>query len=149
EWLRLNGYVTEFVLSAITRGKADKLTLNQYRLTDVVRTGARAGDFRATDPLERSLRLQVVSPAVASDPDRAEKLQQVVQRAMQVQHQAIARVLDIGHTDDVGYVVSEHVEGESLEDVLQKRGKLSYDLVARIFAIVFDALHALHQQGVH
>jgi twitching motility protein PilT len=149
DWLRVNDYVTEFVLTALTRGKADKLILNQYRLTDVLRTGEPTCDFLATDPLDRSLRLQVVSPAVARDPDRSEKLQQAVQKAMQVQHPAIARVLDIGHVNDIGYIVSEHVEGESLEEVLQKRGKLSYDLAARIFAIVFDALHALHQQGVH
>ena len=40
EWLRVNGYLTEFVLSALTRGKADRLTLNQYRLTDLLRAGA-------------------------------------------------------------------------------------------------------------
>jgi twitching motility protein PilT len=149
DWLRVNDYVTDFVLSALMRGKADKLILNQYRLTDALRTGERTCDFLATDPLDRSLRLQVVSPAVARDADRAERLQQAVQKAMQVQHPAVARVLDIGQADDIGYVVSEHVEGESLEEVLQQRGKLSYDLAARIFAIVFDALHALHQQGVH
>src|SRR5262249_13276231 len=108
-----------------------------------------AGDFRATDPLERTLRLQIVSPTVALDSDRAEKFQQAVQRVMQVQHPGIARTLDIGHTQDVGYIVSEYVEGESLEELLQKRSKLSYDLAARVFAIVFDALHSLHLQGVH
>jgi hypothetical protein len=39
-WLYVNGYLTEFVLSALTRGKADRLTLNQYRLTDLLRAGA-------------------------------------------------------------------------------------------------------------
>src|SRR5262245_65796938 len=79
DWLRVNDYLTDFVLSALTRGKADLLTLNQYRLTDLLRTGAQAGDFRATDPLDRSLRLQIVSPAVATDATRAEKLQAVAQ----------------------------------------------------------------------
>jgi len=45
EWLRVNNYLSEFVLAALSRGKADLLTLNQYRLTDLVRTGAQAGDF--------------------------------------------------------------------------------------------------------
>jgi twitching motility protein PilT len=149
DWLRVNDYLTEFVLSALASGKADSLTLNQYRLTDLIRTGAQAGDFRATDPFERNLRLQIVSRAVAQDPNRAEKFQKTVHRAMQVQHSGIARTIDIGHSHDVGYVVSEYVEGESLEDLLQKRGKLSCDLAARVFAIVFDALHALHQHGVY
>jgi twitching motility protein PilT len=148
DWLRVNDYLTDFVLSALTRGKADRLTLNQYRLTDMLRTGAQAGDFRATDPLDRILRLQIVSPAVTMDSARAEKFREAVRRVMQVQHPGVARTIDVGHADDIGYVVSEYVEGDSLEDLLQKRGKLSYDFAARVFAIVFDALHALHQQGV-
>jgi twitching motility protein PilT len=148
DWLRVNGYLTDFVLSALTRGKARLLTLNQYRLTDLLRTGAQAGDYRATDPLDRSLRLQIVSPALAAHADRAATFQQAVQRAMQVQHPGVARVHDLGHTDHVTYVVSDYVEGESLADVLEKRGKLPADLAARIFAIVFEALQALHQHGV-
>jgi twitching motility protein PilT len=149
EWLRVNDYLTDFVLSALTRGKADLLTLNQYRLTDLLRTGAQAGGFRAMDPLDHGVRLQIVSPTVTLDPIRADKFQQTAQRAMQLQHSGVARMLDIGQTNDIGYVVSEYVEGESLEDVLKKRGKLSYDLAARVFAIVFDALQALHQKGVY
>src|SRR5205085_12470476 len=67
---------------------------------------------------------------------------------MNVKHAGVARVLDLGQARGVNYVVSEHVEGESLEEHLKKRGKLNYELAARIFAFVFDALQALHQNGV-
>jgi hypothetical protein len=68
EWLRENDYLTRFVLSALARGKADQLTLDQYRLTDLLRTGAQAGHFLAADPTDRAVCVQVVSPAVAQDP---------------------------------------------------------------------------------
>jgi twitching motility protein PilT len=148
EWLRVNDCLTDFVLSALMRGKADLLSLNQYRLTDLVRTGVQAGDFRATDPLDRVLRLQVVSPALAEDPAWIAKFRQAAQRAMSVQHPGVPRVYDFGQARGVEYLVSEYVDGEPLEELLKKRGKLSYELAARIFAIVFDALHALHQHGV-
>src|SRR5262249_31270314 len=61
DWLRVNNYLSEFVLAALTRGKADQLALNQYRLTDQLRSGPEAGDLLATDPLERVLRMQVVA----------------------------------------------------------------------------------------
>src|SRR5438105_15054379 len=64
EWLRANDYVTDFVLSAVSSGKSARLTLNQYRLTDQ----QRSGDFLATDPLDRGVRVAVVAPAVAHDP---------------------------------------------------------------------------------
>lgn len=148
DWLRVNGYMTEFVISVLGRGKADWLILNQYRLTDWLRDGAQAGDFLAADPLGRVVRLQIVSPRVAQGPDWYEKFRLIVQRLMNVQHPGVAHVIDLGQARGVDYLVSEFVEGESLEDVLKKRGKLPWALAARIFALVFDAVHALHQNGV-
>ena len=148
EWLRVNDYMTEFVISVLARGKADWLILNQYRLTDLLRAGSQAGDFLATDPVDRVLRLQIVSPSAGQGPAWYEKFRLVVQRLMNVHHPGVARVLDLGQARGVDYLVSEFVEGESLLDVLKKRGKLPWALAARIFAIVFDAVGALHQNGV-
>lgn len=148
DWLRNNGYVTDFLLGALARGKAHRLTLNQYRLTDLIRTGQQAGDFLAVDPVDKVVRVQVVAPAVAQAPGWFEKFQQQAQRLINVQHPGVARTLDLGQAQGVTYLVSEHAAGESLEDVLQKRGKVGYEIAARVFAIVFDALGALHQQGV-
>jgi twitching motility protein PilT len=146
-WLRVNDYLTEFVLAALA-GKADRLTLNQYRLTDLLRDGPQAGDFLATDPLDRLLRVQVVAPALAGDAAWLDRFRQAVRRAMNVQHAGVARVLDFGHASGIHYLVSEYAPGESLEDLLKKRGTLNYDLAARVFALVFDAVAALHQSGV-
>ena len=148
EWLRGNNYLTEFVISALASGKADWLTLNQYRLTDRVRTGAQAGDFRALDPLDRTVRVQIVSPGVARGPAWYESFRRAVQRLMNVHHPGVARALDVGQAHGVDYLVSEFVDGESLEDVLQRRTKLHPTLAARIFALVYDALQALHHNGV-
>jgi twitching motility protein PilT len=148
EWLRANDYLTEFALAALLRDKASQLTLNQYRLIDLLRSGPEAGDFVASDPLDRRLRVQIVAPAVTQIPARLERFREAVQRLMNVKHAGVARVLDLGQARGVNYVVSEHVEGESLEEHLKKRGKLPYELAARIFAFVFDALQALHQSGI-
>jgi twitching motility protein PilT len=148
DWLRVNDYMTEFVISVLARGKADWLILNQYRLTDLLRTGAQAGDYSATDPLDRVLRVQIVSHGAGQGPAWYEKFRLLVQRLMNVHHPGVARVLDLGQARGVDYVVSEFVDGESLEEVLKKRGKLTWALAARIFAIVFDAVGALHQSGV-
>jgi len=148
EWLRVNNYLTEFAISALARGNADRLILNQYRITDLLRTGAQAGDLLASDPLDRPVRVQIVSPQVAIGQAWYEKLRGLVQRLMNVQHAGVAHVLDIGQAHGVDYVVSEYVPGESLEEVLKRRGKLNYGLAARVFALVVDALQALHHQGV-
>jgi hypothetical protein len=65
EWLRANHYVTDFVLSALHHGRSDRLTLDQYRLTDLLRSGSGAGDFLAVDPLDRAVRVAVLAPAAS------------------------------------------------------------------------------------
>jgi serine/threonine protein kinase len=72
----------------------------------------------------------------------------MVQRMMNVPHPGVAHVYDLGQARGVDYVVTEYVEGETLEDLLKKRGKLNCVAAARIFAIIFDALGSLHQFGV-
>jgi twitching motility protein PilT len=148
DWLRVNDYMTEFVISVLAKGKADWLILNQYRLTDCLRDGAHAGDFLAADCMGQVSRLQIVSPRVAQGPEWYETFRLMVQRLMNVHHPGVAHAIDLGQARGVDYLVSEFVEGESLEDVLKKRSKLPWSLAARIFALVFDAVHALHQNGV-
>src|SRR5262249_15218419 len=148
EWLRVNGYLTDFVIGALASGKVDWLTLNQYRLTDRVRAGVQSGDFLALDPLDHVVRIQIVSPTVPSGPAWYEKFRSAVGRLTNLRHHGVARVLDFGQARGIDYLVSEFTDGESLEDVLKKRGKLSPVLAARIFALVFDALQALHESGV-
>lgn len=148
EWLHANHTLSDFVLTALSRGRADRLALNKYRLLDRLKTGPEAGDYLAADPADRQVHVQIIAPAVARDAARLSRFQQVAQRAMNVRHPNVPRVLDVGHTPDVDYLVSEHLEGESLEDILKKRGKLPIDFAVRIFVMIFDALEALHQAGL-
>jgi twitching motility protein PilT len=148
EWLKVNGFLSDFLLVALTRGKADQLTLNQYRLTDLLQSGPEAGDFLATDPLDRILRVQIVSPTLAKSAGWLDKFRRAVQRVMKVQHAGVGSIYDLGEAEGIEYLVSEYVEGESLEHFLKKRDKLSYDFAARIFALVFDGVAALYQQGL-
>src|SRR5688572_116723 len=68
EGLRANNALTEFALSALVRGRADRLILNKYRLIDRLRSGPEAGDYLAADPLDRRVHIQIIAPAVAHDP---------------------------------------------------------------------------------
>lgn len=148
DWLRANHSLSDFVLSALSRGQANRLALNKYRLIDRLQSGPEAGDYLAADPADRHVHLQIIAPSVAHDATRFGRFRQVAQRAMNVRHPNVPRVLDLGHTPEVDYLVSEHIDGESLEEILKKRGKLPLDLAVRIFIMIFDALEALHHAGL-
>ncbi|HYO96578.1 MAG TPA: protein kinase [Polyangiaceae bacterium] len=69
--------------------------------------------------------------------------------AAQLAHAAVCRVIDFGVTDrGHPYVVSELLEGESLEEVLESRGPLPPSTAVQILLPVLEALSAAHAKGI-
>lgn len=147
-WLVLNNYLTEFVVNVLRNGKADQLSLNQYRLRDRLTTGPMAGAYLGTDPLDRPVAIEVLSVGSARDPATLMGFQQVAEKALKLQHQNVARTLDVGAAHGLHYLVKECYEGDTLADVLKRRGQLPFLQAARIFALAFAGLQALHDHGV-
>ncbi len=63
-----------------------------------------------------------------------------------LQHPAIVGIVDIEKTPERIYVVMDHVEGESLDKVVQKQGPQSEADVQRWMLQICDALSYLHRQ---
>src|SRR5262245_20331704 len=67
KWLVVNRYLTDFVAKVVSGRKSDQLVLNQYRLVDQMISGPMAGAYRALDPLDRQVAIEVLSPKSAAD----------------------------------------------------------------------------------
>jgi serine/threonine-protein kinase len=69
--------------------------------------------------------------------------------AAQLAHAAVCRVIDFGVTDrGHPYVVSELLEGESLEEILESRGPLPPSTAVQMLLPVLEALSAAHTKGI-
>ena len=60
----------------------------------------------------------------------------------------IVTVFDAGEIDGRPYIISDYIEGESLEDRLQRETKLPHEEAALLVADIADALHAMHKTGM-
>jgi serine/threonine-protein kinase len=68
--------------------------------------------------------------------------------ARRVSHPHIVAIHDVVALDDGALIVMDHAEGGSLRELLQNRGKLAPQEVARILREVLGALVALHGAGL-
>ncbi|GAA4225386.1 serine/threonine protein kinase [Streptosporangium album] len=59
-----------------------------------------------------------------------------------------ARVLDVNINDDQAYVVSEYVDGTSLEQLVRDQGPRNEDGLTRLALATAGALAAIHRAGV-
>ncbi|NTU70634.1 MAG: serine/threonine protein kinase [Coriobacteriia bacterium] len=81
---------------------------------------------------------------VANPPGLAE-----ARTAAMLNHPAIVTVHDFETDDDEAFLVMEHVDGASLDDILDDLGEpLDLDEMAAVFGAVADALDFAHDNGV-
>lgn len=65
-----------------------------------------------------------------------------------IQHPNLVKVFDFHLEEKLSYIVSELVEGETLDVLLAREGPLGPDRVRRLALSVVDGLEALHSQGI-
>jgi serine/threonine protein kinase len=148
KWVVLNRYLTDFVAKVLSSKKSAQLVLNQYRLQDQLISGPMAGAYLALDALDRPVAIEVLSASCAADPAVLKGFQKAALKAMEVQHPNVGRIVDVGDAHGFHYLVKEHYEGQTLDDILQRRGKIPYLQATRLMALALAGLDALHAKGV-
>ncbi|AUX46114.1 uncharacterized protein SOCE26_076190 [Sorangium cellulosum] len=82
-------------------------------------------------------------------PLAAVRLRREAEAAARIQSPHVVRVFDLGFTDQgVPYIVMEHLEGETLQDLVERRERLSLEETVSIVRQIGAALARAHEAGV-
>ena len=122
-----------------------ELVLGRYRLGPRLGAGGFGTVFAATDErLRRPVAVKVIPAAGRGDPTRA---QREALAAGRLDHPGIVAIFDAGQDSRARYLVSELVQGPTLDE-LSAEGVLSDRDVVRIGLALCDALEHAHGRGV-
>lgn len=120
----------------------------RYRVDAFVARGGMATVYRATDlRLDRTVALKVMHGSLAEDHDFVARFVREARSAAQLSHPAIVAVFDQGESDGFVYLAMEYVDGQTLRDVLKKRGRLTPVEALAVVEPVLEALDAAHKGG--
>ena len=104
--------------------------------------------YKAKDTrLDRTVAIKVLPSELAQDPGRRERFEREARAVASLNHPHICTLYDIGRENGIDFLVMEHIEGETLADVLRKRA-LPLDRALRAGIQLADALDKAHRQGV-
>lgn len=122
---------------------------DRYLLEEQLASGGMGGLWLARDEvLGRQVAVKVLHDHLASDDQLLERFRMEAVAAARLSHPAVVRVFDTGIDDGICFIVMELVEGRSVADLLEERGALPPDEVARIGRAVLQALAHAHRQSV-
>lgn len=105
--------------------------------------------YQAADvQTERPVSLKVLSERVTSDEKLVKGILQRARWAVRLDHPHLVAILDATESEGYYYIVREYVEGQGIDDLIARDGRVSLRLSYDIIGQVADVLDYLHQQGI-
>jgi eukaryotic-like serine/threonine-protein kinase len=147
-WMVANGYVTEYQASLLARGHAEGFFLNQYKILDRIGRGRMAGVYKAVHPSGQIVAIKVLPPSKAKDPQLFGRFQREARLSVTLKHPNVVRTFQVGEASGLHYLVMEHLEGETMDEVLQRRGKLKPAEAVPIVHQALLGLQHLYEKGM-
>ncbi|WP_433270117.1 PASTA domain-containing protein [Actinosynnema sp. CS-041913] len=121
----------------------------RYRVGSLVARGGMSTVYRGVDTrLERPVAIKVMDPRFSSDPQFVARFEREARAAAGLHHPGVVAVHDQGIDEDRVYLVMELVEGGTLRDLLNARGKLDAPLALTLLERVLSPLAAAHKAGL-
>jgi eukaryotic-like serine/threonine-protein kinase len=121
-----------------------------YRLERLLGKGGMGKVYEASHQrLERRFAVKLLVPEAAADEVALSRFHREARITSGLGHPHIVEVVDFNTTEDgEPYIVMEQLEGESLDDRLERDTRLDLPTVASIVRQATSALHVAHEKGV-
>ncbi|HWH27528.1 MAG TPA: Stk1 family PASTA domain-containing Ser/Thr kinase, partial [Mycobacteriales bacterium] len=134
-------------------GTAPRILGGRYELGERIGRGGMAEVHRGVDVrLGRDVAVKVLRADLARDPSFQSRFRREAQAAASLNAPSIVAVYDTGEDGPpearVPYIVMEHVEGQTLRDVLVDGGRLMPERALEITADICGALDVAHRAGI-
>ena len=126
------------------------LKLGSYQITEIIGVGGMGVVYRAIhNTLLKPVAIKILNDRYLRRRDAAREMLREAQAASRIRHPHIVNVTDFGTAPDgAPYFVMEYLEGESLNELLGRVGRLPLGRAARIMQQVAGALGAAHRLGI-
>lgn len=123
--------------------------LGKYDLIEIVGRGAMGEVYKAQDPLiGRLVALKTITSGLAGRPDLLERFQLEARSAGTMQHPNIVTVFELGQEGQTPFIAMEFLEGESLENLIERRPALTVPHKLSHIVPVCRALDYAHKRGI-
>jgi len=122
--------------------------LGPYEITGALGAGGMGEVYRARDTrLGRDVAIKVLPSHLSANPEVRARFEREARAISQLNHPHICTLHDIGHQDDIDYLVMELLEGETLLHRLEK-GPLPLAELLRCGVEIAKALDVAHRSGI-
>jgi serine/threonine-protein kinase len=123
--------------------------IGNCRIVEEVAAGGMAVVYRAVqDTIGRTVAIKALKTAVATEENIVTRFEREARSLANLQHENIIHIYDFHRENGALFIVMEYVAGVDLYDLLDRCGRLPYDVAAIIAMQVARALDYVHYRGI-
>lgn len=128
---------------------SNKLLLGRYEIIEKIGEGGMSVVYKAKDRLlNRYVAIKILRPEFTEDEQFIENFRKESQAAAGLSHPNIVNVYDVGKEGKIHFIVMELIDGKSLSQVIEEKGKLDYKEAISIAKQVASALSLAHKNQI-
>jgi predicted Ser/Thr protein kinase len=121
----------------------------RYRVVSLLKRGGMGEVYRAEDlKLRQQVALKLLPGSLIQDGAALARFHGEVRLARQVSHPNVCRVFDVGEADGRPFLSMEFIDGEDLQSLLRRIGRISYGKALEISRQLIGGLAAIHGCGI-
>ncbi len=120
-----------------------------FKVEKELGSGAMGSVYRGVDETTgRHVAIKIIAPGLASNTTAVERFLRESKVLKRLAHPNIARYLGSGRYHGTPFYIMEFIEGESLDHVLARRGRIAWEEVVTIGIQLCGALQVAHDAGI-
>jgi serine/threonine-protein kinase len=121
----------------------------RYQIVRLLGEGGMGAVYEAIHTgLKKRVAIKTLLPSIAENPDAQIRFLREGEAASRINHPNVVDVTDVGSEDGIPYLVMEYLDGETLADLIDRKGPLPITLVVDLLLPVLNAVASGHDQSV-
>ncbi len=126
-----------------------KMLDNRYEILERIGTGGMAVVYKAKcHRLNRLVAVKILKSDLAQDEDFRRRFNAESQAVAQLSHANIVSVYDVSRGGDIEYIVMELIDGITLKQYMEKRGRLNWRESLHFITQIMRGLSHAHSRGI-
>ena len=143
------GFITKFQATQLLAGRHKGFRVGPYVIHDLLGRGGMGAVYLGVHlELQRKVAIKVLAPGKGEDQRLAlERFLREARAVAALDHPNIVRIFDVARHNDAPYLVMEHVDGETLQQTLDRDGRVPFEVAAEYVAQAAAGLQHAHEKG--
>jgi len=125
------------------------IILDRYKILNKIGSGGSADVYLALDlKLDRKVAIKILSKIYSSERNFVTRFKKEAQILAHLNNPNIVLIYDWGQFEDSYFICMEYVEGQSLEEIIDRQGIISPELTAKYSIQICNALEVAHKNNL-